>query len=303
LKANFQLEGGFYAGSGASSQSSTSLFDSFSWVGLSGDFGAVELGRNWNAQVYNAGIVNAHGLEFEGNGTTANTGYSLRANQVLSIAGNTTWLGTTRSDSMIAYKKSVGDTNLIATYSMGGVAGNTTQKSGQSVGLNTKISGVQLAAAYLTISDATNDKLQLTQFGGNAEVATGLKVFAGFHYLKVAAGYTRDNLSTQKAWSTSVGLYNWGTTYATRASVYNVGASYAWTPTQTSALSYFDGDYEQVGGTKTGKYKSFTFTHKYALSKRTTAYLSLDQGKANADMCTAPCQSNVGYGVGLLHAF
>lgn len=45
LKANFQLESGFAADTGASNSTTATLFSRQSWVGLSGNFGAVKVGR------------------------------------------------------------------------------------------------------------------------------------------------------------------------------------------------------------------------------------------------------------------
>ncbi len=314
-KANFNLEMGFNVTTGGLSQGGALassptglngqvLFDRFAWVGLSDSkLGEVRFGRDWNAGVHNAGLINAHGLEFEGNGTTLGLGGALRVNQVLSVVGNTSQLGTTRSDSMVKYLNTVGGVNFIATYGIGGQAGDADKRKSTSIGANTTISNVTLAASHFDAQDDSARHLKYTSIGGN--IAFGpAKLFAGYNKIEQDASYARYNLTTATSYGT--GVAGFGAAKAAEGKVTNVGVQYAWNSVNTSALSYFDGKYSNVTDNTSGKYKSYTFTHKYALSKRTTSYVSYDFGKIDGAVLTAAGATdnkNTGYGIGVIHAF
>ena len=52
MKANFNLEGGFKSGSGDIDNSTTNIFRRKAIVGLSGNWGALDLGQNYTALFY-----------------------------------------------------------------------------------------------------------------------------------------------------------------------------------------------------------------------------------------------------------
>ncbi len=311
-KANFNLEMGISAATGANSQTSTSLFDRFAWVGISdAKLGEVQLGRNTNAGVHIAGQINAVGLEFEGNGTTVGLVGDVRANQVLSILGNTTLLGTTRSDSQIKYLNNFGPVNVVATYAIGGVAGDDNQKTSSSFAAWTTIGSVTLAGAAFQAEDTASKKLKYASFGGNVALGAA-KLFAGYSTIESDKGYVRYNLSTKTAAtaanSSVAGIG--GSSNGAEGKVTNVGIQYNWDAKNLTSIAYFDGKYEQVdGATGSGKYKSTALTHKYSLSKRTMTYVSFDHGKIDGILDTTRAtgyksdNKNTGYGVGVIHTF
>ena len=302
MKANFNLEMGINGNAGSTSQGATSLFDRFSWVGVSdAKLGEVQMGRNTNAGVHIIGLINAHGVEFEGNTRSIGLATNTRVNQVLSILGNTSVLGTTRSDSQIKYLNNFGGVNVVATYGIGGQAGDADKRKSMSFGASTTISNVTLAAATFEAQDDNARKLKYNSVGGNV-VFGSAKLFAGYSKIEQDANYTRYNLSTATTYAEGVG--GLGTSTENEGTVTNVGIQYSWNAKNTSALSYYDGEYKKVVSGSKGDYKSYTFTHKYALSKRTTAYVSLDQGKINGALVTTQTDNkNTGYGVGVIHSF
>jgi predicted porin len=301
LKVNFNLETGLNVNNGAQSQT-TNLFDRFAWVGVSDDkLGQVQMGRNTNAGVHIIGLINAHGAEFEGNAQSIGLGSNTRVNQVLSILGNTSVLGTTRSDNQVKYLNNFAGVNVVATYGLGGQAGDADKRKSTSFGVFTTISNVTLAAATFEAQDDDSRKLKYNSVGGNV-VFGPTKFFAGYSKIEQDANYTRLNLSTATAYAQGVG--GLGTTTENEGTVTNVGVQYTWNAKNTSALSYYDGEYKKVASGSKGDYKSYTFTHKYALSKRTTAYVSLDQGKIDGALITTQTDNkNTGYGVGVIHTF
>jgi predicted porin len=159
LKANFQLESGFNIDTGASAQGGL-LFGRQSWVGFSGDFGAVKLGRmptpyddvNGNADgVFDSQIsAMAHVFRSYNNDFP---GYTIRTNNTIKFESNN------YSGFSGAFSYALGENKTAATgagyitamnlaYGAGPLALSMAYQSEKATGNATAINNTRLNAGY-----------------------------------------------------------------------------------------------------------------------------------------------------------
>ncbi len=169
LKANFQIESGFTLDNGQSAQGGT-LFGRQAWVGLSGNFGAVGLGRQ-----YTPFFIALDSVDPFGTGLTGATTNLMAA-------------GSVRGNNAITYSTpAMGGFYASALYGLGEVAGNNSanRKLGVSVGYAN--GPVAVVLAHENTADATNtNKDKLTLVGGSYN----------FGVAKLHAAYEIEKLDT-----------------------------------------------------------------------------------------------------------
>ena len=150
LKANFQLESGFNVDTGSSAQGGL-LFGRQAWVGLSGGFGEVRVGKPWTAYDDVSGAINAmfdSGFSVENN-FFKSTGYN--ANPANTVRYSTPTFGGFSgafSHSMDEVKNVNTDVNSVSIAYAGGpfAAGFGYQTEGLAAGGKTKYT--RLSASY-----------------------------------------------------------------------------------------------------------------------------------------------------------
>ena len=122
---------------------------------------------------------------------------------------------------------------------------------------------------------------------------TGVKTCA----LPIYAGYAAANLTTVATAQTVLGGIA-GTT----VKVADVGVKYAVTPKLSTTLAYYNGKYENA--TQNGKMDTYVLWNQYDFSKRTAAYVELDQTRVQGDLTSASlATNNFGATVGVRHSF
>jgi predicted porin len=158
LKANFQLENGFDADTGALRQGSR-LFGRQAWVGLSGNFGAVNFGRQYNPLFIALDSIDPFG-----------TGLAGHIDTIFNPSN-------VRTDNAITYSApAMGGFSANLMYGLGEVAGNNSANRtfGLSVGYGN--GPVNAVLAYDNLNNATNtNTTKLWLLGGtyNFGPATG----------------------------------------------------------------------------------------------------------------------------------
>ncbi len=310
LKANFTLESGITATTGASSQTTTSLFDRKSTVGLSGSWGAIDFGRNYNAGFLlgAARIIDANGLAFDSVTNTTITGNAaatgnIRINPVLSVVSNTS-LGTTRADNQIAYSNKVGNVGVVLTRSIGGVAADTNAKQSTSGSLAYYGGSYNLGVAALEQKDTSGDKLNYVTAGGNVKFGSAT-LTASYSELKADKNYSGGQTLAVVTSTTQANPYgtvsNGG---RSKWEVSHVGLTYDATPSVKAILAYYDLKLKGDGIT-TGTAQTVTLTGIYALSKRTDLYAVVDTStsKDGAKQTAQGGDKNTGFMAGVRHTF
>jgi predicted porin len=310
LKANFTLEGGFNA-VGASSQAASSLFDRRAIVGLSGAFGAVDLGRTTHAgyDFAAAGITDANGLAYDAvlnttiKGNAGGVG-NIKLNPVISVVGNTN-LGTTRSDNAVKYAGKFSDVQVTALYGIGGVAGDAGQKESYSAGVAWMGKPVRLAAStyHAQTGNAAKKKLEYFSFGGDF-VIDAFTVTASYNEVKADKGYTAvGGVLTTATQATTLQDSVTAANGQNKYKVSHVGLTYQASAALKGILAYYNTKY-QATGSADGKNDTVTLTGLYSLSKRTTAYFGIDHS-ASKDSIKGlnGTDTDTGVTVGIRHNF
>lgn len=176
LSANFQLENGFSPDTGTLGQGGL-LFGRHAWVGLSGGFGTIKLGRQVLPVYDNADIFDPFQDALAGD--TA---------RMFNYSGN-------RVDNSLSYGYAANGFKGQIVYGVGEVAGNASAKR-TLAGFGSYANGpVQAVLTYTGINDASgNDTAKTTLLGGNYNFGVA-QVYAAYAWNKgVGTKDTRDAL-------------------------------------------------------------------------------------------------------------
>ncbi|MBC3869886.1 porin [Undibacterium oligocarboniphilum] len=278
LKASFVLEQGILLDTGASDQGGRT-FGRTSVVGLSGDFGSLNLGRDKtttlkffdNFDPFASALINngtgIRGLYFVGG--TANSA------DTTGRAGNAVFYGTPNLNGFTA----------LASYGFGEVAGDTS--AGRSMGLNLGYKIDALEVGY----NFAKDNQQPAAGGINAVKANTLAASYDFGVAKPVAFYqkqTSDAGLDKKVYSLAV-------TVPVDANS-KVLAGFTKVKNDTALTT---------GGT-VGSSKQFALGYSYALSKRTdlyTAYARLTQDAAAKEQAVVAGANVTEFTAGVRHQF
>lgn len=247
LKAVFALDGAFNSGTGALKSAGT-LFSQAAYVGLAGGFGRVTFGRQFNASE-DLGIV----LDPSGG-----RGQSLAIEPGVLYGGNFFTLDS-RFNNMVKYIGAVGGWRFAASYSAGGVAGNTHAGSNLSAAAMYQYQALLGGVSYERTYSATGAQwAQTLQAGGTLQLGMA-RLYLSYADLAVTGSTAGSPRRRDKIPSSGV--------------VYQV------TPfLQLTAAVYDDiaSNLGNVGGANGHKLTSYAVV-EYFLSKRTELYAEVDR--------------------------
>jgi predicted porin len=273
MKANFGLEstiandtgatGAAFGGvvvppaTTAATPTTTSMFDRQATVGLSGDFGSLNLGRQNNLAVDVVAVAEPSG--FAHAGTNPNVLFSAMNFAAVYGAFGSNGGGTAfRENNSVKYL-----TPEFSGFSGGlmyafGEQGGSTSKNSYAGILGKYASGpVAVALAYSKLKDVNDNSL--TVWGGGAKFS--LDAFT----LKGTYAQTKDDAANRKIAITGLGL------------------DYALSPAMTLTGAFYN---TKQSGASDFKARQYLAIGKYALSKRTSIYSSFTHAKASATVIT-----------------
>lgn len=121
--AHFVLEAGFFSGTGQQTPVPGFSFDRLALVGVTTQFGTIDLGRLYGPQFYAA--ITSDPFDAHYTGVDPITRNSISASQ----ANDNTTTSNTRTDNAIQYTNKFGDLTVRAMYAFGEVTGNTNKGS------------------------------------------------------------------------------------------------------------------------------------------------------------------------------
>jgi predicted porin len=261
LNAHFTLETGFLSGSGSNADT-TRFFNRSSFVGLGGNWGSLDLGRQYTVAFKTVGAYDPFNYKFTGIIPTSQASIS---------AG-------TRNDNDIQYTGTFGPLTARAEYALGEQVGGGSNNSAAAVGATFATGPFSVGAAYTkrrpTVVAATATTGAQNQ--DNTHFTVGGAVTFG--PARIAAGYAREkqdraaliggDASQKNAW---------------------LGGSYDITPALGLTAAYYDTKGEGFGsaGTFNGKRQLFIIGATYALSKRTNFYADVDYARFKGDLVNA----------------
>lgn len=278
MSANYILELGFNAGTGALNNTTNSIFQREAHVGLSSNFGDIDFGRQYTVAYKTILAFDPFVYRYP------SVTYALS-----STAG-------TRYSNDIQYTKRMGELTVRAEYALGEVEGNTSAGTTKAVGGTYNNGPVKLGASYTTASQNVG-----TTAAPAYKDYTHYAVGGAYKFGDVTAsvGYVNEKQATTALDETSV--WKWaGLSYELQPQLNLTGAWYrvdAFRNKATAALGAGDGtkDLYMVGLT-------------YEMSKRTTLYGAIDSTKlagANATGGTTKLNqtTQTGISVGMMHMF
>lgn len=276
MKAIFNLEGTLANDTGAAGAgfggnvftqagNNTSLFDRLAWVGLSGAFGTVTLGRNNILGVDSVGLADPISLAHAG----SNPNVMFAA---MNSGGSYGGFGTNQGGTALRQNNSIKYVSPIMSgfggalmYGFGEKAGDTSASSymGASGFFTDGTNGV--AIAYAKMKDFTNTST-LTAWAAGAKY----KVDPSF---VLRATYSQDTVDG------NIVIAPFGNANNRKIKVIGVGVDYLMSPQTTFTGAYYG---TKRSGDIAGKADQYIGMVKYAFSKRTTAYASLTYAKAGS---------------------
>lgn len=250
-RANFNLENGFDTSTGAQ-QNSYRLFDRQSWVGLSGGFGEVRVGRQNTPMFLYAGNMDAFGS------ATYGSAYNNFAN----------WLA--RVDNDISYiSPKFANSNVELHYSVGERAGSTAGNAVYQIAGQTQQGPLYVGTAFLNANNAANS-VSVKQFmlGGNYDYGSG-KVYLAFFRTNEVISATTGNALVNPAGKYDPTGSVVGTTAGDYHNTFSLSADYRISPQLTVGAG---GGYIKDSSSYNNNAKQFGVIVNYDLSKRTRLY-------------------------------
>lgn len=303
MKAFFNLEStlindvggaGLGFGGGTAAGTSASLFDRASFVGLSGNFGSVSVGRQNILGVDSVGLVDPIGLSHPGSGNPNVAFSALNQGAIYNGFGTNGGGAALRQNNSIRYLTPVfaGAFGGALMYGAGEQSSGTAKNSYQGISSYYRSGNSGAAFAYAKLKNAT-DTDTLTLWGGGAKY----EINSTFT-VKGTYAQNKQDLSGRKI------------------AVVGLGVDYALTPAASLTAAYYNTKSTgraQVAATQDGKAAQFYLIGKYALSKRTSLFSTYTHAKAGSAAVTdtelAPTLTNVGndkanrLALGVIHTF
>lgn len=277
LRANFGLESGFAIDTGVGN---TGLFERKAIVGLSGAFGAVDLGRNYTAydglraatnNMYDSnlsttGNVWANGIKDYSNRTSNSVTYT--SPNFGGFSGAVAYAFGENKNTNVAAVGTVGTPGYVAGYAIGDA-------------LDTASLHIKYANGPLVVGYAYQEEKTASAAGADKN-----------KYNLVGAAY---DLGMAKV----VGSYNQAKNNALKDKEYQVGVSVPFGAAAV-AVGYSNSKSEGIGGTNKGAGASIVGT--YDLSKRTTAYAGYEVAKTQITNGTIETKTS-NFATGIRHTF
>jgi predicted porin len=278
LKANFVTEMGYVTGTGALNNTSNQIFQREAHVGLSGNFGSIDLGRNYTVAYRTI-------LAFD----PFNYRYPSITYALSSTAG-------TRDSNQVQYTKRVGDLTVRAAYALGEVAGSVRNGSKQALGAVYASGPLKLGAVYTTAKNnvggtASADYKDYDHYALGGAYTMGI--------VTASVGYVNEKQATTAADDTA--KWKWaGLAFKLSPQFTFTGAWYRNTVFNNKASS--------KAGAGDGKKDQYIFGLTYDMSKRTTLYSEVDINRLDGSFAsggTKPLNQTrqTGLAAGIMHMF
>jgi predicted porin len=288
LKANFMLEQGFDISNGTQATPGVA-FSRSSWVGLSGGFGAVTLGKDYSAyDDVRAPLNNTFDSAFTASGWFGYNG--LPNNQIKyvspSFGGFTGSLAYGLGEDKTATTSAGSVTSFNLQYAAGPMTvafGHQTEKTGATLGLGalTGLNTTLVALGEAPIAVAAGSKAKYNLIGGSYDLGVA-KLLASFNTLKFSEPGATDNL---------------------KANEFQIGADIPLSPALTLAVGYGQSKLKE-GSVSLWKTKAYSAAVMYAMSKRTSFYAGFNNTKLTLDAAQGDASvKGTLYAAGIRHAF
>jgi len=271
LNAHFTLESGFNSGTGALNNNDNRLFQRSAFVGLGGQWGSLDLGRQYTVAFKTVGAYDPFNYKFTG---------------IIPLTAASVSAGT-RNDNDIQYTGTFGPITARAEYALGERAGGGSGNTAAAVGATYANGPFSVGGAYTkrnpNLATAAQTTAGVTNFQDNTHWTVG-GAFT-FGPARIAAGYANETQDRANGRGEADQKNAW------------IGGSYDITPALGLTAAYYHTkvDAGAFGTTNTaaGKRGLFIIGATYALSKRTNFYADIDYAKYKDGLVTPSTGSNV----------
>jgi len=273
LNAHFTLESGFNSGNGELNNTQNKLFQRSAFVGLGGQWGALDLGRQYTVAFKTVGAYDPFNYKFTG---------IIPLSQASVSAG-------TRTDNDIQYTGTFGPITARAEYALGERAGGGSGNALAAVGGTYANGPLSFGAAYTKRNPNLATAAQLTananatNFQDNRHFTVGGAFTFGPG--RIAAGYAQEKQDRANGNGDASQKNAW------------VGGSYDITPALGLTAAYYhtkvDAGAFGTTNTASGKRGLFIVGATYALSKRTNFYADIDYAKYKDGLITPSTGTSV----------
>ncbi|WP_296951462.1 porin [uncultured Massilia sp.] len=278
-RVNFALEMGFNAGTGALNNTSNTIFQRQAVVGLSGDWGALDLGRNYTVAYRTI-------LAFDP--------FRYRYPSITYVLSSTNGI---RKDNDLQYTGRFGDWTARAEWALGEVPGDTDYGTTKAVGLNYAHGGLKAGASY-SIAKQNAGTGSAPAWRDYDHYALGASY--DFGALTLSAGHIKQEQKTltaranTSAWDWAGGRYEITPRFDVTAAWYR---NKAYNTKATAAAA--------VGDARKTMYIAGV---TYSLSRRTTLYAEIDRtrlegGFASGGTTKLNQTRQSGIAAGIMHTF
>jgi predicted porin len=278
LKANFVLEAGFVTATGALNNTSNQLFQREARVGLSGDFGSLDLGRQYT-------IAYKTILAFDP--------FSYRYPSITYALSST---AGTRDSNAIVYGKRVGGLTVRAGYALGETAGSTANGSKGALGAVYAKGPVRLGAVYTRARQNVGTAASADYQDYDHYALGGAYLFGA---LTASVGYVNEKQATGALDNTAE--WEWvGLSWKLRPGMSLTGAWYRNTVFNNLATA------KAAAGD--GRKDQYIIGMTYDFSKRTNFYAEVDVNKLDGAFARGGTKAldqthQTGIAAGIMHMF
>jgi predicted porin len=255
LNAHFTLEQGFNSGTGDLDTKTTTnkLFNRSAFVGLGGQWGSLDLGRQYTVAFKTVGAYDPFNYKYTG---------------IIPLAGASVSAGV-RNDNDIQYTGTFGPITGRAEYALGENVGGGSTNSAAAVGATYANGPLSFGAAYTkrkpNLLNATGAAATLGTANSAAQDNRHWTVGGAFTFGpgRIAAGYANEKQDVVRGENKQRNAW--------------VGGSYDITPALGLTAAYYNTKVDTAG--PDGKRNLFIVGATYALSKRTNFYADIDYAK------------------------
>lgn len=289
LKANFVLEMGLNIDDGSSAQGRT--FGRIATVGVSGDFGSVELGRDKTPTNKFIDSFDPFASGFINSGNGLQSVYFVGGSANVNGAANAANTSGRTGNTVFYYSPNVSGFSGSAAYSFGEVAGDT--KPGSALGLNLRYTAAGLDVGYSYVEDNAQNA---TPFAVIKKSANTVAATYDFGMIKPVVIFQQ--VKDKAAVAAKQDIFTVGATVKIN-SASRVIATYSMIDDKTAISA--------TNAAKVGEAKQFAVGYSYDLSKRTSlygAFASTTQDAASKKLSAALNGADVSeFTVGVRHKF
>jgi predicted porin len=249
LNAHFTLEEGFNNGTGQLNNTNNQLFERSAFVGLGGQWGTVDLGRQFTVAYKVVGAYDPFDFKYSG---------IIPTSQASVTAGQ-------RVNNDIQYTGSFGPLTARAEWALGEQAGSYRNNSSGAVGLTYAFGQFLIGGAYTSRKPNIALTSATTNFQDNrAWTAGGVWAFSN---ARIAIGYAKE---TQ----------DFGTGGSSRQKNAWIGGGYDLSPVIGLTAGYYETRVDDILSSQhSGKRQLLIAGATYKLSKRTNFYFDIDYAK------------------------